>query len=116
MASSSGWKSSTDEGVIGNNNYPEKQNASGFSALPGGGRFSNGTFLNIGSYGGWWSATERGATNAWGRGMYGHDSGVYSNTYYDRYYGKRGMYGHDSGVYSYLSSKELGFSVRCVRD
>jgi len=36
MASSSGWESYSEVGVIGNDDYPEKQNASGFTALPGG--------------------------------------------------------------------------------
>lgn len=41
-------------------------NEFGFSALPGGNRNKNGTFNNIGSWGYWWSATERGDDNAWG--------------------------------------------------
>jgi uncharacterized protein (TIGR02145 family) len=41
----------------------------GFSALPGGSRFSYGNFLNVGSNGLWWSATEGGSGYAWGRGM-----------------------------------------------
>ena len=70
-------------------------NETGFTALPGGGRLDNGvTFSLIGFYGYWWSATELGATYAWGRSMY---------------------YG-DSNVYSYDVDKGVGFSVRCVRD
>ncbi|MBS4012612.1 MAG: fibrobacter succinogenes major paralogous domain-containing protein [Bacteroidetes bacterium] len=66
----------------------------GFSALPGGSRFSNGTFYFIGYFGYWWSATEYDASVAWFRIMNYYDSNV------DRYY----------------LGKELGFSVRCVRD
>ena len=94
MASSSGWKSYTAKGVIGNTDYSEKQNASGFTALPGGYRFDDGTFRSIGSTGFWWSATELSATDAWLRLM------DFSS----------------SNVLSYDFDKELGFSVRCVRD
>src|SRR5690554_1828898 len=78
-------------------------NETGFTALPGGYRYDYGTFDDIGyggfddiGYGGfWWSATERDATSAWDRGMSYGDSYVYRN---------------------YGFSKEVGFSVRCVRD
>ena len=40
-------------------------NSSGWTALPGGYRDFNGTFLSIGSYGYWWSATEGDGANAW---------------------------------------------------
>jgi uncharacterized protein (TIGR02145 family) len=66
----------------------------GFTALPGGLRFSDGYFDDVGYGGYWWSATEDVANNAWYRYMgYG-----YSDV------------GRSSNV------KELGFSVRCVRD
>jgi uncharacterized protein (TIGR02145 family) len=66
----------------------------GFSALPGGSRYSGGSFDVVGNYGGWWSATEDGSGNAYYRGM---DSG------YDN-------------VYEYTDVKSGGFSVRCVQD
>jgi uncharacterized protein (TIGR02145 family) len=69
-------------------------NETGFTALPGGYRNSNGAFLNIGFDGYWWSATESDATNAWGRNMYYNGSDVY----------------RDGDL------KEVGFSVRCLRD
>lgn len=69
-------------------------NETGFTALPGGYRSNNGAFYNIGNYGLWWSATESSASNAWLRDM--------NDSYSD--------------VFSYSSNKELGFSVRCVRD
>ena len=79
-------------------NYPNTgaTNETGFTALPGGGRVSNGAFYGIGFYGSWWGATEDDASNAWIRSMSNYDSDVYRS-----YYG----YG-----------KEVGFSVRCVRD
>ncbi len=69
-------------------------NETGFTALPGGNRGIYGAFYTIGNYGYWWSATESNANNAWDRLMYCD----YSNVTRDG------------------SNKEVGFSVRCVRD
>ena len=69
-------------------------NESGFSGLPGGNRFPNGEFVNIGSYGSWWSSNEFNASSAWFRLLYSF-SGVVSR---------------DDG------DKGLGMSVRCLRD
>src|SRR5690554_1030473 len=69
-------------------------NETGFTALPGGERYYDGAFYNIGYYGSWWSATELSATYAWYRSM-DYDS---------------------SNVYRGDHNKEVGFSVRCLRD
>jgi len=70
-------------------------NETGFIALPGSHRDRVGAFFSVGGdYGNWWSATEDSASNAWSRDVYYDDGGV-SRIDYD---------------------KELGFSVRCVRD
>lgn len=69
-------------------------NESGFTALPGGYRENNGTFGNIGEYGYWWSASEFDADNAWYRDLH------YTMSYLSRF--------------NY--SKNLGFSVRCLKD
>lgn len=69
-------------------------NETGFTALPGGYRSTNGSFYDIGLDGNWWSATEGYTSDAWGRYMY---------------------YGY-SGVYRGNDDKGIGFSVRCVRD
>ena len=69
-------------------------NETGFTALPGGDRDNDGTFNDFGSIGYWWSATELNATNAWNRGMNLNYSNVSRNN----------------------DNKEVGFSVRCVRD
>ena len=70
-------------------------NSSGFTALPGGYRYFDGTF-DYGGYGGyWWSATtELSATNAWIRFL------SYSSTSAHRPNG----------------NKNYGNSMRCVRD
>ncbi len=68
-------------------------NESGFTALPSGYRYSDGSFNNVGLYGYWWSSTEFSTNNAWSRIMY-----------YQTIYVNPGNY-----------SKSQGFSVRCVR-
>lgn len=66
----------------------------GFSGLPGGYRFLNGSFTTIGSSGYWWSSTETSSYNAW-------------------YYVLSYTFGY---VYEGSASKQLGCSVRCLRD
>src|SRR5690554_1489570 len=56
-------------------------NETGFTALPGGTRYGNGTFYGIGGSGYWWSATEYDATNAWSRYMFDILSPVFRNNY-----------------------------------
>jgi uncharacterized protein (TIGR02145 family) len=80
-------------------NHWENQNAgatneSGFTALPGGYRNYNGTYDNIVNFGYWWTATEKDAVYARNRYMFY----LYPN------------------VYSYLRRKDIGYSVRCVKD
>ena len=69
-------------------------NESGFSALPGGFRNNDGSFINIGSNAFFWSATE-------------HD-------YDDARY--RTLANTDSSVSSVINYKTVGASVRCIRD
>jgi uncharacterized protein (TIGR02145 family) len=69
-------------------------NSSGFSALPGGYRDTNGSFNNIGNGGLWWSSTAYGATTSW-----------YLYIFYN-----------SAGVYLFTNFSADGFSVRCVRD
>jgi len=66
----------------------------GFSAVPGGNRTSNGGFYNLGSNGNLWSSTEGSPTDAWNRIMSTSNGNMFR---------------------SFLN-KELGFSVRCLRD
>ena len=67
----------------------------GFSALPGGYRFSEGDFGRVGDGGNWWSATENDGNYAYRRYMQ-----------YDRDY-----VGDNDNL-----SKDNGFSVRCVKN
>jgi uncharacterized protein (TIGR02145 family) len=69
-------------------------NTSGFTALPGGYRFTNGTFNSIGYIGFWWSSNDYSETIALDMGL--------SST---------------SGMVDRAPEyKQDGFSVRCVRD
>jgi uncharacterized protein (TIGR02145 family) len=92
LASTTLWNTSSNTGVIGDD--LSANNSSGFSALPGGYRYTGGLFYGIGIYGYWWSATENDINFAWGWYLY------YNST--------------EVGQYSRF--KDFGFSVRCVRD
>ncbi|MDP4266224.1 MAG: fibrobacter succinogenes major paralogous domain-containing protein [Bacteroidota bacterium] len=68
-------------------------NISGFSGLPGGGRYVDGSFIYIGTNATFWSSTEKDAAKAYYRYLY------HSSTELKRYYSK----------------KSIGFSVRCIK-
>jgi uncharacterized protein (TIGR02145 family) len=69
-------------------------NESGYTALPGGRRNDDATFLYTGYNGYWWSSTAFSSATAWGRGMYYKSNGVSRDA----------------------CNKEYGFSVFCVKD
>jgi uncharacterized protein (TIGR02145 family) len=68
--------------------------SSGFRALPGGDRLTNGAFNNITKNAYFWSSSESGTNNSWFRGIN-----------YDK-----------TQVSRYAYDKELGFSIRCIKD
>ena len=68
--------------------------SSGFTALPGGGRYYDGSYSHMGYFGSFWSATEYGSNFAWYRNLPYFDSDVLRN---------------------YLN-KRFGFAVRLLRD
>ena len=80
--------------VLGKTNSGSGSNSSGFMSLPGGYRYYNGYFSNVGYNGYWWSASETSESDAW----------------------YRTLNGFSSYLYRYDASKNYGFSVRCVRD
>lgn len=94
LASVTGWDFSSNTGAIGNTDYSEKRNATGFTTLPGGYRDEDGTFKDVGKDGGWWSATETGTNVARDRWLYYSGSNVNTGDY----------------------SKRNGFSIRCLKD
>lgn len=69
-------------------------NLSGFTALPGGYRYSYGVFTNIGLWGAWWSST-----------LYDSVSARYSYTE-----------NNTDNLTRTWTNKKIGFSVRCLRD
>jgi uncharacterized protein (TIGR02145 family) len=69
-------------------------NATGFTAIPSGGRGNDGVFWNLGLYSLFWSATSFSSTNAWYRSI--------ENQY--------------SIVFRYDYSKKGGFAVRCLKN
>ena len=77
-----------------------KNNASSFTALPGGLRNIHGVFVSRGFIGYWWSSTESNATNAWSRKLqFDFDHSVRTD---------------GSGWLGIV--KCYGFSIRCVKD
>ena len=92
MASTSGWNSATNKGVLGNDQ--SLNNSSGFNVFPEGYRYFDGSFSYEGDYAIFWSSTESGASNAWLRDLSTSTSSL-----------SRGYNG-----------KRSGFSVRFVRD
>jgi len=70
-------------------------NETGFTALPGGARWGNGIFGEIGQSGYWWTSSETMDEAAYNRHI------IYSGTYIN---------------YSSAYKRWLGFSVRCIKD
>ncbi len=94
LASTTGWCKSLNQGMPGN--YTAINNASGFSALPGGYRINyNRSFSKMDSLGAWWTSTQS-DTVRYAIGM---------SIRYDQ-----------SFVDSRAYSKWSGFSVRCVKN
>jgi uncharacterized protein (TIGR02145 family) len=89
----SSWAGSTNTGVPGNNDYPLYINKSGFTALPGGGRTSTGTFSDLHDLGLWWS------------------SSMIKTSSYNTYIGH-----NQPQVERGMVSRKSGFSVRCIKD
>lgn len=95
LGATTGWTSSANtEGTIGYIDYPLFRNKSGFSALPGGSRSPIGSYTGIEDYGNWWTSTESGSN--------------YANMYFLGYL--------NPSLGNYISSKNEGLSVRCIKD
>lgn len=52
------WKIATENGSVGNSDFPIKRNITRFNALPGGMRTSTGAYSDIGEKGVWWGSTK----------------------------------------------------------
>jgi uncharacterized protein (TIGR02145 family) len=89
LATKTDWASSSNVGAPGNTDYPEKRNAIGFSALPGGFIYYSMGYQRIYLSGFWWSS----------------DAGIV-NIDFD-----------DSAVIPQSNASKLnGCSIRCVKD
>ncbi|MFZ4671929.1 MAG: fibrobacter succinogenes major paralogous domain-containing protein [Flavobacterium sp.] len=90
------WTILTD--YLGGENVANLKDLDGFSGLPGGIRYGSGTYSRIGVYGEWWSSSEAKVFDsdccAWFRILY------YLNGYPSRD----------------RNNKDIGFSLRCVKD
>lgn len=69
-------------------------NLSGFNALPGGFRHTDGTFFARGQFSYWWTANERN-----------------NNTAFNRY-----AYYGNAHAFAHYTGKRIGYAVRCIRD
>jgi uncharacterized protein (TIGR02145 family) len=92
LAATTNWNTSSSTCAVGNN--LSANNATGFTALPGGYRSTGGSFYDVSYYGHWWSSSQRGASDAW----------------------LRRLYCNYADVLRYYLSKSYGFSVRCLKD
>lgn len=97
LADSVSWNRISHEGAVGNDDYPEMRNKSGFSALAAGNRSANGYFNSLSkSYNGtWWSSTEDDTNNA-----------------YKLYI----SYSRPRADKSPSNNKAIGANCRCVKD
>ena len=77
-----------------NNPNTGATNESGFTGLPGGYLFENGTYYSLRNVGHWWSSTESDADHAWDRYAYFQYDSLLRENY----------------------SKKIFFSVRCLKD
>lgn len=94
LSSLSEWMTSTIEGAVGNSDFTNKRNLTGFSGLPGGRRIPTGVFDTNGYSSHFWSSTASGAGEA--RQYILHYTGI----------------GTLSGEYD----KKIGCNVRCIKD
>jgi len=94
MATATDWTFNSSTGTVGNTDYPDKRNASGFSGYPAGYRISWGTSYHSGDQTFWWSSKEASS------------DALYYLSITNNY----------ASAAIYYSAKTTGFSVRCVLD
>ncbi|MBK8806434.1 MAG: PKD domain-containing protein [Bacteroidales bacterium] len=99
MATNSSWNFNANEGVVGNTDFPQKMNSSGFSATPDGARVNSNNqpyliWVNESTF--WWSSTTSNTAN---------------NIAFIRYLN----YADDSMLRT-ERQKNYGLSIRCVKD
>lgn len=90
------WSSSTITGAVGNSDFPEKRDATGFTALPGGDRNIAGSYFGLKDNGNWWTSSSylNYVTESWYIWMYATGTGILRTHRDNRY----------------------AHSVRCIKD
>jgi uncharacterized protein (TIGR02145 family) len=81
-------------GKFGQQTQSDATNYSGFSALPGGFRALDGSFLQIGEFGNWWSSLHR-SSDSWAFNIFYDYANIYHNN---------------------KDSWTFGYSVRCIKN
>ena len=95
LATNSGWTTSSNLGAVGNSDFSNYMNITGFSASPSGYRAFTGEFTKLAKEGYWWDATY-------------DDSGNFA--------GNHSLKFDNHKIYNNIDNKLYGFSVRCIRD
>ncbi len=93
LAATSGWETYAVAGTVGNDQ--SSNNYSGFSALPAGYRYFDGTFKDMGISGNWWSYN-------------GNEPDCFA------LYWQLGF--NSLEMYNYKIEREYGYAVRCLKD
>jgi uncharacterized protein (TIGR02145 family) len=105
MASTTDWAQDTETGYLNGTcsigTDLKKNNASGFSALPGGCREVDGHFWGVTTWEAWWTSTE---------GIPGYTESFPGNAWY-RYLSYTW-----NNLNRYISDKKCGNSIRCIKD
>jgi uncharacterized protein (TIGR02145 family) len=110
LASLLGWESSSSQGAVGNTDYPNYRNKSGFTALWNG-SIGNGIFNDeIGRRGGWWSSSTGECPSWWPT----RDPTRPPNYNYFACFESLTFTGADVSVLS--DSRNGGLAVRCLKD
>jgi len=94
LAMDSGWKTSDIQGAVGNSDFQEMRNKTGFSALPSGSRDNEGNFDTLLKCSDWWSDTEQNADLVYNRLLFFENAQVNTSQ----------------------KQKSYGFAVRCIKD
>ena len=94
LATNLGWKSSNNLGAVGNTDFSDYRNVTGFSATASGFRAYTGEFDKNNEECYFWSATKDANDN----------------------YGNRKLSFDSSKIYTFHDNNKYGFSVRCIKD
>ncbi len=106
LAALTGWQASSNPGSVGNTDFPDLRNKTGFTALPGGERSRYGDYFGSGSISAWWST---GSLEQIG----GKDGGYVIQ----EEVGIGSWIQSESTYFTGLSTpKSFGLSIRCLMD